>query len=98
MCIYIYNVPTSHGLRINFSVQVFLLSAHFALAMAGPRPYIRRMLQHGMPRCLVLILAMLAYMNNVVTWLQRELIRGQPKPVMTSHAWNGARFGLKLLH
>ena len=33
----------------------------------GPRPKVHAMLQAGLPRCIVLVLMMLAYMNNIVT-------------------------------
>ena len=36
----------------------------------GARPCVRKLLAAGCPRCLVLVLMMLAYMNNVATFLK----------------------------
>lgn len=41
-----------------------------AMVTVGPRPKVRAMLQAGLPRCMVLVLMLLAYMNNIVTGLQ----------------------------
>ena len=35
----------------------------------GTRPKVRAMLKFGLPRCLIQILALLAYMDNVAAWL-----------------------------
>ena len=41
--------------------------------MYGPRPKVRAMLEYGLPRCLILVLAMLSYMSNIATWLNLEM-------------------------
>ncbi len=43
----------------------------------GPRPLVRKMLTAGLPRCLVLLLAMLAYMKNIDPRLHIIFVSGQ---------------------